>query len=100
MKKIVLLLAACMLAAGEMNAQKLSGREIIQKVKDRPDGNTRYAEMELTLRKKNGTTYEGVAIRLTVAAAKKGDGLIGKISILQNLQTVVPVVLQFSCAPC
>lgn len=37
MKKIVLLLAACMLAAGEMNAQKLSGREIIQKVKDRPD---------------------------------------------------------------
>lgn len=58
MKKIVLLLAACMLAEGEMNAQKLSGREIIQKVKDRPDGNTRYAEMELTLRKKNGTTRQ------------------------------------------
>ena len=58
MKKIVLLLAACMLAAGEMNTQKLSGREIIQKVKDRPDGNTRYAEMELTLRKKNGTTRQ------------------------------------------
>ena len=39
-------------------AQKLSGRDIIQKVKDRPDGNTRYAEMELTLCKKNGNTRQ------------------------------------------
>ena len=39
-------------------AQKLTGRDIIQKVKDRPDGNTRYAEMELTLCKKNGNTRQ------------------------------------------
>ena len=31
-------------------AQNLSGRDIIQKVKDRPDGNTRFAELELPLR--------------------------------------------------
>ena len=54
MKKIVLVLAACLMAAGEISAQQLTGRDIIQKVKDRPDGNTRYGEMELTLKKKNG----------------------------------------------
>ncbi len=58
MKKIVLFLAACMLAASEMSAQQLTGRDVIQKVKDRPDGDTRYGEMELTLKKKNGSTRQ------------------------------------------
>ena len=39
-------------------AQKLTGRDIVQKVKDRPDGDTRYGEMELTLVKKNGSTRQ------------------------------------------
>ena len=58
MKKIVLFLAACMMAESEMSAQQLTGRDVIQKVKDRPDGDTRYGEMELTLKKKNGSTRQ------------------------------------------
>ena len=45
-------------AAMQLNAQNLSGRDIVQRVKDRPDGNTRYAEMQLTLVKKNGDKRE------------------------------------------
>lgn len=57
MKKILFVLVAS-LAWGCANAQQLSGRAIIEKVKNRPDGNTRYGEMELTLRKKNGSTRQ------------------------------------------
>lgn len=52
MKKVLLMLAACLMGAAAVSSQNLSGRDIIQKVKDRPDGDTRYGEMELTLRKK------------------------------------------------
>ena len=55
MKKYILI-AAMLCAAAQMNAQ--TGRDIIQRVKDRPDGNTRYAEMRLTLVKKNGDKRE------------------------------------------
>ena len=55
MKKI-LMIAALLCAAAQMDAQ--TGRDIIQRVKDRPDGNTRYAEMQLTLVKKNGDKRE------------------------------------------
>ncbi len=55
MKKI-LMIAALLCAAAQMDAQ--TGRDIIQRVKDRPDGNTRYAEMQLTLMKKNGDKRE------------------------------------------
>lgn len=55
MKKI-LVIAALLCAAAQMDAQ--TGRDIIQRVKDRPDGNTRYAEMQLTLVKKNGDKRE------------------------------------------
>ena len=58
MKKIAFLLLAGLIMAGGANAQQLTGREIIQNVKDRPDGDTRYAEMELTLKKKNGSTRQ------------------------------------------
>ena len=58
MKKIVVLMAICLLGAASLSAQQLTGRDVIQKVKDRPDGETRYAEMELTLIKKNGATRE------------------------------------------
>ena len=55
MKKI-LMIAALLCAAAQMDAQ--TGRDIIQRVKDRPAGNTRYAEMQLTLMKKNGDKRE------------------------------------------
>ena len=55
MKKYILI-AAMLCAAAQMNAQ--TGRDIIQRVKDRPDGDTRYAEMHLTLVKKNGDKRE------------------------------------------
>ena len=58
MKKITFLLFAGLIMAGSANAQQLTGREIIQNVKDRPDGDTRYAEMELTLKKKNGSSRQ------------------------------------------
>ena len=53
MNKTIIMLALCMMTLGQANAQKLTGREIIEKVKNRPDGDTRYGEMELTLKKKN-----------------------------------------------
>jgi hypothetical protein len=56
MKRITLLTALLVAAAAQMNAQ--TGRDIVQRVKDRPDGETRYAEMQLTLVKKNGDKRE------------------------------------------
>ena len=53
---MTLLVALLVAAAAQMNAQ--TGRDIVQRVKDRPDGNTRYAEMQLTLVKKNGDKRE------------------------------------------
>jgi hypothetical protein len=55
MKKMIVL-AGMLLTAATLNAQ--SGRDIVQRVKDRPDGDSRYAEMQLTLVKKNGNTRE------------------------------------------
>ncbi|MCG8306674.1 MAG: outer membrane lipoprotein-sorting protein [Cytophagales bacterium] len=39
-------------------AQNLTGREIIQKVKDRPDGDTRYSEMSMKLINKRGSSRD------------------------------------------
>ncbi|MCR4931436.1 MAG: outer membrane lipoprotein-sorting protein [Bacteroidales bacterium] len=58
MKRHFLLAAMLIAAAMQLNAQNLTGRDIVQRVKDRPDGNTRYAEMQLTLVKKNGDKRE------------------------------------------
>lgn len=52
---ICLVLAFTGIAA---NPQKPTGRSIMQQVDDRPDGDTRYSQMELTLLKKNGTKRE------------------------------------------
>jgi hypothetical protein len=56
MKKHILLMALLIAATTLLNAQ--TGRDIAQRVKDRPDGDTRYAEMQLTLIKKNGDKRE------------------------------------------
>ena len=57
MRKI-LFFAALVLAAYSVDAQNLSGRDIIKKVKDNPDGDTRYAKMNLVLEKANGSKRE------------------------------------------
>jgi hypothetical protein len=54
---IKLVLAAFMLSGG-LNAQTMTGREIIQQVKDRPDGDSRYSEMTIKLENKKGKTRE------------------------------------------
>ena len=57
MRKI-LFFAALVLAAYSVDAQNLSGRDIIKKVKDNPDGDTRYAKMNLVLEKATGSKRE------------------------------------------
>ncbi len=56
MKRYFLLTALLIVAATILNAQ--TGRDIAQRVKDRPDGDTRYAEMQIILIKKNGDQRE------------------------------------------
>ncbi len=51
-----MIIAALLLLAAEGYAQ--TGREIAERVKNRADGETRYAEMQLTLVKKNGSKRE------------------------------------------
>ncbi|MCR5456134.1 MAG: outer membrane lipoprotein-sorting protein [Bacteroidales bacterium] len=57
MKKLFLL-AAVLFAAYTVEAQTLSGRDIVKKVKDNPDGDTRYSMMDLALVKANGSKRE------------------------------------------
>lgn len=56
MKSYAILATLLLAVAAQGNAQ--TGREIVERVKNRPDGNTRYAEMQLTLVKKNGDKRE------------------------------------------
>jgi len=61
MKIKIAFLATCLVMAFTgiaANPQKPTGRSIMQQVDDRPDGDTRYSQMELTLVKKNGTKRE------------------------------------------
>lgn len=58
MRKKVFLLSGFVIVAMAIQAQQLTGRDIMKKVYDRPDGDTRYAQMELTLIKKNGNKRE------------------------------------------
>ena len=57
MKNRIIIAALCALACTSVFAQE-TGRSIMQKAKDNPDGETRYAQMELTLIKKNGSKRE------------------------------------------
>ena len=61
MKKVILIAALFSIINFQFSysqAQQLTGRDIVQQVKNRPDGDTRYAEMELTLKKKNGSSRQ------------------------------------------
>ena len=39
-------------------------------------------------------------LNTAAATAEDGDGLTTEVGTLECLQTVVPVILQFACAPC
>lgn len=54
MKRIYLMALASLLAVSSQ-AAGLTGKEIIQRVKDAPDGDTRRASLEMTLVQKNGS---------------------------------------------
>ncbi len=56
MKKITTLFAILIMATMGVNAQ--TGRDVMQKVKDRPDGDTRSMEMTMQLINKNGKVRE------------------------------------------
>ena len=49
---------AVLMAAYSADAQILSGRDIVKKVKDNPDGETRYSKLDLVLEKSNGSKRE------------------------------------------
>ena len=57
--KMVKMATVLALAFGSMvAAETLSGRDIVQKVKDRPDGDTRSSELSMTLINKGGSKRE------------------------------------------
>jgi len=59
MKKRIVLIVMCLFAAIlNLHAQKLTGRDLAQKVKDRPDGDTRCFEMVMKLVNKRGSIRE------------------------------------------
>lgn len=58
MKTTLMFLLGTMFLFCGAEAQNPTGRDIMQQVKDRPDGDTRYAGMQLTLLKKNGSKRE------------------------------------------
>lgn len=56
--KLHLMIALVLIAALGSSGQSLGGRDIIQNVKDRPDGDTRYSEMTMKLINKRGRERE------------------------------------------
>lgn len=56
--RIPLLITMLAIAGINLSAQTLTGREIIQQVKDRPDGDTRYSIMTMKLVNKRGSIRE------------------------------------------
>lgn len=58
MKAIKLTIICMLLVVTNNYAQSLTGRDIVQKAKDRPDGETRTSEMTMQLINKNGSIRE------------------------------------------
>lgn len=57
-KHWIAVLALSATGAAGLNAQTLTGREIAQRVKDRPDGDTRRSEIVMKLINKRGSVRE------------------------------------------
>ena len=67
------------LAFTTLSAQQPTGRDIAQRVKDRPDGDSREAEMKMTLTNKRGSSRER---RLSTFSIDVGQGKKDRKSIL------------------
>lgn len=72
MKKLntVIIALSLMLSALGVTAQTYTGRDIIQKVKDRPDGDTRSSEMTMKLINKRGSIRERKVISYSMDVGK------------------------------
>ncbi len=70
MKARMILTALAGLMTMTAGAQTLTGRDIMQRAKDLPDGDSRYSEMELTLIKKNGDKRERKVVSWSVDEGK------------------------------
>ena len=70
MKARMILTALAGLMTMTAGAQTLTGRDIMQRAKDLPDGDSRYSEMELTLIKKNGDKRERKVVSWSIDEGK------------------------------
>ena len=70
MKARMILTALAGLMTMTAGAQTLTGRDIMQRAKDVPDGDSRYSEMELTLIKKNGDKRERKVVSWSIDEGK------------------------------
>ena len=70
MKARMILTALAVLMTMTAGAQTLTGRDIMQRAKDVPDGDSRYSEMELTLIKKNGDKRERKVVSWSIDEGK------------------------------
>ena len=70
MKARIILTALAGLMTMTAGAQTLTGRDIMQRAKDVPDGDSRYSEMELTLIKKNGDKRERKVVSWSIDEGK------------------------------
>lgn len=71
-KHWIAVLALSATGAAGLNAQTLTGREIAQRVKDRPDGDTRRSEIIMKLINKRGSLRERrLVLTLSIRAKAK-----------------------------
>ncbi len=70
MKTITTIITILLLTVSGVNAQTLTGRDIAQKVKDRPDGDTRSSEMTMKLINKRGSVRERKVISYSMDYGK------------------------------
>ncbi len=70
MKARMIIAALAGLMTMTAGAQTLTGRDIMQRAKDLPDGDSRYSEMELTLIKKNGDKRERKVVSWSIDEGK------------------------------
>ena len=67
---IAILIAIFTMSSTAIFAQSLTGREIVQKVKDRPDGDSRSSEMTIQLINKRGNVRERKVISYSIDVGK------------------------------
>ena len=68
--KFNILIACLIITVTSIRAQTLTGRDIVQKAKDRPDGDTRSSEMTMELINKRGSVRERKVISYSMDLGK------------------------------